>query len=265
MPIAFTCGACRERVSVSRKWAGKRGLCPSCKQPTDVPGAVPAPGVDLSASDEQPSAALAIERAKLAMERKALERAQRESAKDAEANEAMIAGALAGADELRRGREELARERAELERERAALASADVDCPACGESIKRVAKLCRHCKHVIGEPIGPPREERPRTVVIQGGASPGTCAALSFILPGLGHMVAGHGCAGLIVMAGAPLLGFACFGLAGLMRDPGPAFLLWPCAPVLLHFVQVWGASAAARRTQRAAREEAEGWSGRGG
>ncbi len=39
MPVAFTCPACREPVSVSRRYAGTRNRCPRCAALVDVPAA----------------------------------------------------------------------------------------------------------------------------------------------------------------------------------------------------------------------------------
>lgn len=59
MPVSFRCQRCRETVSVSRKWVGKRGLCPRCRQPTRVPGDANSdsdvhPVVMTASADEQP-------------------------------------------------------------------------------------------------------------------------------------------------------------------------------------------------------------------
>lgn len=43
MPVAFTCPACREPVSVSRRYAGTRNRCPRCAALVDVPAASTAP------------------------------------------------------------------------------------------------------------------------------------------------------------------------------------------------------------------------------
>lgn len=37
MPISFRCPACKKRVSVSRKYAGRQGSCPGCKTRVSVP------------------------------------------------------------------------------------------------------------------------------------------------------------------------------------------------------------------------------------
>lgn len=43
MPVAFTCPACREPVSVSRRYAGTRNRCPRCAALVDVPAASTSP------------------------------------------------------------------------------------------------------------------------------------------------------------------------------------------------------------------------------
>lgn len=37
MPVVFDCPLCASSLSLTDKWAGKRGRCPRCKQPIDVP------------------------------------------------------------------------------------------------------------------------------------------------------------------------------------------------------------------------------------
>jgi hypothetical protein len=37
MPISFTCPSCEQVIKVSRKYAGKKGRCPKCTEPTRVP------------------------------------------------------------------------------------------------------------------------------------------------------------------------------------------------------------------------------------
>lgn len=95
MPIAFPCAHCLERVVVSRKHAGRKGLCPKCKGLNVVPGAdAPHAKVTASAEDQPLDNTLAgpaepdpvdavleaervdlhLERAKLDLERAALAR-----------------------------------------------------------------------------------------------------------------------------------------------------------------------------------------------
>lgn len=95
MPIAFPCTHCLERVVVSRKHAGRKGLCPKCKGLNVVPGADAAHVKVTASAEDQPlentlagpadpdpvdaeleagRVELHLERAKLDMERAALAR-----------------------------------------------------------------------------------------------------------------------------------------------------------------------------------------------
>jgi hypothetical protein len=48
MPIQFACEHCSHSLTVSRRFAGRRGRCPSCREKIVVPGIQVADGVDSS-------------------------------------------------------------------------------------------------------------------------------------------------------------------------------------------------------------------------
>ena len=44
MPVTFVCPRCRHALAVSRRFAGRSGLCPKCRAPFRVPEGPPAAG-----------------------------------------------------------------------------------------------------------------------------------------------------------------------------------------------------------------------------
>src|SRR5262245_26532307 len=43
MPIAATCSSCKTTFRVKDEHAGKRGTCPRCQAPVEIPAAAPVP------------------------------------------------------------------------------------------------------------------------------------------------------------------------------------------------------------------------------
>lgn len=195
MPISFTCESCRQTVSVSRKYAGRKGLCPRCKSPTRVPGepqkgvSGALPAVMTSSAEDQPLVhtlagagdedrlehdriQLELERAKLAMERAQLERERERT-------------------QVERIREATEHEIVEDE------SREEVECPACAELVKARAKVCKHCGNDLTQPhrrgkSGRARRPSERVTVVHhhhgSTKSPGLAAVLAFFFPGVGHI-----------------------------------------------------------------------------
>jgi TM2 domain-containing membrane protein YozV len=65
-------------------------------------------------------------------------------------------------------------------------------CPFCAESIQQAANKCRFCGEFLDERRDAPRLRRRDT-------DPGVAAALSFVIPGLGHIYIGQIAAGLVI------------------------------------------------------------------
>lgn len=117
-----------------------------------------------------------------------------------------------------------------------------IECPACAELVKARAKVCKHCGNDLTKPYKGPAKPRKsgkggkarRTMVVHSTKSGGTAAVLSALVPGLGHLYAGHIAFGLMILIGYPLFSLFVYlvALAAGQASAGVALLV--CAIWLL-------------------------------
>lgn len=80
-------------------------------------------------------------------------------------------------------------------------------CPFCKNTIKMGAKKCQHCGEYLDKTM---RQEHSRKW------SPGTAAAISILLPGVGHLYKGQTASGLFLfLLGIPFISLCYFSVVG--------------------------------------------------